>query len=490
MRKTLRRTATLLTKKVVLLMTTLFMSTTIRAHDIAVENEDGVTIYYIFINKRTELFVSYQGDDYHSAVYKGSVVIPESVIYNGETYPVTGISDMAFSDCSDLTSVTIPESVTTIASGAFQECSALTAITIPLSLTSISSGVFRNCSALTAITIPESVTSIGGGAFSGCSGLTSVTLPESVTKIEDSIFNRCSGLTSVTLPESVTTMGNAVFQYCSSLTSITIPRNVTTIGSWAFAYCSSLSSITIPKNVNTIGSRVFLGCTNLTSISVAIGNKYYDSRDDCNAIISKSNKSLIAGCKSSIIPKSVTSIGSGAFSGCSTLISLTIPESVTSIGDGAFQSCTSLTSVSIPESVTSIGNYAFQGCNSLTSVMIPSKVKSIGNKAFNSDNLMTVISLIKEPFAIEGGFSDYPTFSENTFMNATLYVPEGTSGEYKATDGWMDFDNIRDGMPSGIQSAPMSQPSPSALYDLSGSRLQQKPQKGIYIQGGRVMIQR
>ena len=120
--------------------------------------------------------------------------------------------------------------------------------------------------------------------------------------------------------------------------------------------------------------------------------------------------------------------------------------------------------------------------------MIPSKVKSIGNKAFNSDNLMTVISLIKEPFAIEGGFSDYPTFSENTFMNATLYVPEGTSGEYKATDGWMDFDNIRDGMPSGIQSAPMSQPSPSALYDLQGRRLEKKPSKGFYIEDGKTVL--
>ena len=468
MRKTLCKAATKLTKKVVLLVAALFiMDTTVCAHDIAVENEDGVTIYYIFINKRRELFVSYQGDDYHSAVYKGSVVIPESVIYNGETYPVTGIGNMAFSDCSDLTSVTIPESVTSIGSDAFQKCSALT-----------------------AITIPESVTSIGGGAFFACSGLTTITIPRSVTKIEDSIFNRCSGLTSVTLPESVTTMGIAVFQNCSSLTAITIPRNVTTIGSWAFAYCSSLSSITIPKNVDTIGSTVFMGCANLTSISVVIGNKYYDSRDDCNAIISKSNKSLIAGCKNSTIPKSVTSIGSGAFSGCSTLISLTIPESVTSIGDGAFQGCTGLTSVSIPESVTSIGTYAFSGCNSLTSVMIPSRVKSIGRYAFNSENLTTVISLIEEPFAIEGGFSDYPTFSEYTFSDATLYVPEGTSGEYKATDGWMDFDHIVEGLPEGILSTSMRETSPSALYDLSGRRLEQKPQKGIYIQDGKVLIQR
>ena len=120
--------------------------------------------------------------------------------------------------------------------------------------------------------------------------------------------------------------------------------------------------------------------------------------------------------------------------------------------------------------------------------MIPSKVKSIGYYAFYSDNLMTVISLIKEPFAIEGGFSEYPTFSENTFMNATLYVPEGTSGEYKATDGWMDFDNIEEGMPSSIQSTPMSQPSSSILYDLSGRKLQQKPTKGIYIKGQKKVL--
>ena len=123
MRKTLCKAATSLAKKVVFLVATLFiMDTTVCAHDIAVEKEDGVIIYYNFINKKTESFVSCQGDDYHSAVYKGSVVIPESVIYDGETYPVTFIGDLAFCDCSDLTSVTIPESVTTIASGAFSGC--------------------------------------------------------------------------------------------------------------------------------------------------------------------------------------------------------------------------------------------------------------------------------------------------------------------------------------------------------------------------------
>ncbi|MBQ6085911.1 MAG: leucine-rich repeat protein [Bacteroidaceae bacterium] len=134
---------------------------------------------------------------------------------------------------------------------------------------------------------------------------------------------------------------------------------------------------------------------------------------------------------------------------------------------------------------------AFYRCESLTSVTIGSGVTSIGYSAFGDcENIMTVISLIEEPFAIEGGLADYPTFSEYTFSDATLYVPEGTSEKYKATDGWMDFENIVEGLPEGILSTSMPETS-SALYDLSGRRLQQKPQKGIYIQGRKkVLIQR
>ena len=170
--------------------------------------------------------------------------------------------------------------------GAFYGCNKLTSITIPDSVTSISGWAFSGCSGLTSITIPNSVTSIGGGAFEGCSGLTSVTIPDSVNYIGRYAFNGCSGLTSITIPDSVTSIGSYAFEYCSGLTSITIGNSVTSIGSYAFEYCSGLTSITIPDSVTSIGDSAFKDCSGLTSIT--IGN-------------------------------SVTSIGRYAFNGCTWL---------------------------------------------------------------------------------------------------------------------------------------------------------------------------
>ena len=215
--------------------------------------------------------------------------------------------DGCFYDCTSLTSVTIPDSVTSIGNSAFNGCSSLTSVTIGNSVTSIGNYAFENCTSLSTITIPNSVTLIGDGAFFGCDSLTSVTIPDSVTSIGNETFSGCTSLTSVTIPDSVTSIGFYAFNECTSLTSITIPDSVTMIVYGAFNYCTSLTGITIPNSVTSIESSAFEGCESLTSI---------------------------------IIPDSVVgSIGTYTFNCCYSLKNVTIGKGITSIESNAFESC-------------------------------------------------------------------------------------------------------------------------------------------------------
>ena len=207
--------------------------------------------------------------------------------------------------------VVIQPGVTSIGGYAFSECKNLTSITIPEGVTSIEDGVFSGCG-LRSITIPKGVTSIGRYAFQESSSLTSITIPEGVTSIGIGAFSGCLDLMSITIPEGVTRIGSRAFEGCSSLTNITIPEGVTSIEDWAFSGCSSLMSITIPEGVTIIGAEAFRGCSSLKSIT---------------------------------IPEGVTSIGAGAFRGCSSLKNITIPESVTSIEENAFYACDGLIDV-------------------------------------------------------------------------------------------------------------------------------------------------
>ena len=295
----------------------------------------------------------------------------ENATYTLDTDGVLTISgngeiDDTFMSWNDVNSVNILPEITRIGAGAFDGCSNLSNISIPEGVTAIGNDAFRDCSSLSSISIPASVTNIGDCAFSRCSSLSSINIPENVTSIGWAAFYECSSLSNIVIPESVTNIDMNTFYGCSSLSSMVIPKGVISIRFGAFYGCSSLKSITISESVTNIGDCAFYGCDNLESIIIARDNTVYDSRDNCNAIIDTNANRLIVGCKNTVIPTSVTIVGTGAFSECNSLKNIRIPEGIIQIDDAAFYYCSSLSNIIIPTNVTCIGDNAFEGCDNLT----------------------------------------------------------------------------------------------------------------------------
>ena len=372
----------------------------------------------------TTVSVAAQGVD----AISGDVVIPETFEHDGKTYTVTSIGEHAFYECSELTSIEIPEGVKTIGEGAFGHCSMLTRVTIPSSVTSIGNYAFLKCSALTSVTIPSGVTSIGNDAFYWCKSLTSVEIPSSVTSIGEWAFRRCDSLTSIKIPSSVTTIGGGAFSHCRSLASIKISSGVTSIGDEAFYYCSSLASITIPSSVTSIGKDAFVDCAQLSSVIFGENSKLTSVGEQAFGHCSTLTEITI--------PSRVTSIGTAAFYGCSTLKSVTfaenskltripnhmfslcsaltkieLPSGITSIGGWAFAD-TGLTDLEIPDGVTTIGERAFMYCDALQTVTIPASVTSVASNIFNSCTKAIKITY--------GG-------SQEQWNNFNVELPEGST---------------------------------------------------------------
>ena len=372
-----------------------------------------------FIGADAFLNTAYYNDSSNwvfNVLYLDNYLVKANTRIDGH-YPInnntTVIADAAFNGCNGLTSIAISDNIKIIGNNAFENCSGLTSITIPDSVMSIGNSAFSGCSNLIKIetdsenpnyfsqdgilysrkntefvhipanlqgnvTIVDGIANIEDSAFSGRSGLTSVIIPDSVTSIGSDAFEGCSGLISITIPfvgENTEGNGDTHFGYIFGSVPVSLKEVIITGGTsiWTSAFygCSGLTSITIPDSVTSIGDYAFRYCSGLTSIIVEEGNTKYHSSGNC--LIETVAKTLILGCKNSIIPDdgSVTSIGDDAFYGCSGLTSIIIPDSVTGIGYYAFIDCSGLMSIIIPDSVTSIEWSAFGGCSGLTSISIP-----------------------------------------------------------------------------------------------------------------------
>ncbi len=405
-----------------------------------------------------------------SSYSEHSTAVPTSL----KTVVITGstsIDYVAFYNCYNLISITIPASVTSIGEVAFYGCNSLTSITLPFvgespiaagyqshfgyifGYTSSSSSIsgyhyydsstyykyyipdslttvvitggtsigwyaFFNCDSLTSITIPASVTSIGHWAFEDCDSLTSITIPASVTRIGYRAFYNCDSLTSVTFGENsqCTIISESAFSSCTSLEGLTIPASVKSIGYWAFARCYSLTSVTFGENsqLTSIDDAAFYGCNSLTSITIpasvrSIGS---DAFYGCSSLTSVRTPSLEAWCSITFgdIDSTPLRYAENLYIGDSTTpaTEIVLPNTVWAIKNYAFYSCNSLTSITIPASVTSIGSYAFFACRP-TSITIPSSVTSIGKYAFHGCTSLTSVT-----------FENTTGWWVSTFSTATL----------------------------------------------------------------------
>lgn len=374
----------------------------------------------------------------------GDVIIPETVEAAkwNRKYTVKRIGEEAFKDCNRLTTIKVPNSVTTIGYAAFRDCDGLTSINIPESVTTIENYVFSGCNGLSAINIPNAVTTIGKWAFSGCTGLTTINIPNSVTTIGEYAFYNCCGITEIHIPSSVTTIGKHAFAWCYYLNAITvnadnayfssydgvlfdksqqklilcpegkkgeynIPNSVTTIGYSAFLCCRELTAINIPNSVTTIGSHAFSSCYGLTAINIpnsvtTIGDGAFYNCNELAAITVNTNNDYFSSYEGVLFDKSQQTIircpegKKGEYK---------IPNSVTTIEANAFEYCSGLTTINIPNSVTTIRNYAFEGCSELATLYFQS---------------------ILPPTASEGCFL-------GCYNLQTIYVPQEAVATYQAT---------------------------------------------------------
>lgn len=385
----------------------IFFAATAYAYDFSAVSPSGQTLYYN-ITSDTTVAVTYPRyyreqlsyNSYREYYYygysqpAGSVQIPGIVNNGNTTYIVTEIGDFAFYQCSELTEVTMSESITDIGSSSFYKCTGILHIGFPEFLHSIGGYAFRDCGLL-SIYLPNSLQSMGVECFAGCSELTEIHFPDSLTTISDYAFYYCTGLTELNFPNSLLTINNEAFGYCTGLTEINLPNSlrylsgfnnctglteihlpdsITSIGSSAFSNCTNLIEINLPNMIVTIGSAAFYQCTGLSEI---------DFPDSLRSIGTSAFYQCTGLIGELILPTTLERIGSNTFSHCTGLTGiLTLPLHLRSIGSDAFVGCIGISKVVFPNSLTTIPSWTFYECTGLTEVVFPDSLSTIGVRAF------------------------------------------------------------------------------------------------------------
>ena len=339
---------------------------------------------------------------YEPAALAEDVMIPSAVDYQGTRYKVVEIRDNAFQENIKIKSVTIAE------------------------------GVRR----------------LGDRLFAGCYGLRRVAISRGPSAIGKHTFMQCTALETVALPEGLTTIGTGAFSGCEALRTIDLPQELTQIGTEAFASCQSLAAISLPSNLEHLGRLAFAECASVTSYTIAPSNPHYTSID--GVLFTKDQRTLLfypGGAKetSYTVPQSVEVIGSSALARTTHLRTITLPQGLKKVSDRAFMGCNELRSLTIPEGATHLEDYALGGCYALERVALPSTIAIIGH------NVLCYCPELKElSITLSHPPTVSPTMFDQTPINrATLRVPTGSEGNYRATAGWSAFGTIKGDLTSG-----------------------------------------
>lgn len=310
--------------------------------------------------------------------------------------PVTVIGKAAFQQCTELTLITIPQSIESIGYYAFNYCVRLTSISIPDSVTEVNTGAFKGCYSLINVRLPEKLDSLQTYLFTDCTSLTTIDIPQSVKSIEAHVFSGCTSLKSIELPEGLELIDGGAFRYCSELTEITIPETVTSIGAVAFADCTGLTSITLPDSVKTIKGWAFRDCISLEEINISsyteriggeafVGTAWYNNQPDGLIYLNKiayDYKGEMPENTELILKEDTYAVAGEAFLNCTGLISITLPDSVVYIGGYAFNGCSNLQELKLPAAMKTVGEAALYGASGLKSIVIHDNIEFVDRDAF------------------------------------------------------------------------------------------------------------